>query len=115
MASQLAFPGLANQVLPKTAMRLGLHERKARVLIDLASGDQNTLRPKRDPAVAAGARERDAFGDEALPKTLAARARLDQQQAEFCHLVVASNQEHRADRPPVDVGDPAAFARGVEG
>src|SRR5271156_6946017 len=99
MASQLAFPGLADQVLPKTAMRLGLYKRKARVLVDLAGANQNALRPKRDPAIAAGARKRDAFGDEALAEALAARARLDQQQAEFCHFVVASNQEHRADRP----------------
>jgi hypothetical protein len=60
-ASQLAFPGLADQVLPKTAMWLGLHEHKARVLIDLASGNQNALRPKRDAAIAAGAREGDAW------------------------------------------------------
>src|ERR1700679_2492270 len=115
MASQLAFPGLADQILPKAAMRLGFHERKASVLIDLAGGNQNALRPQRDSAIAAGAREGDAFGDQALPEALAARARLDQQQAEVCDLVVAPDPEHRADRPSVDIGDPAAFARGVEG
>jgi hypothetical protein len=44
----------------------------------------------------------------------APRARLNQQEAQFRHLVAALHQEHRADRRTIDLGDPAALARGIE-
>ena len=55
--SQFQLPGLADQVLAETAVRLGGDQHEAGVLIDLAGGDQDALGPQRDLAIAAGLRE----------------------------------------------------------
>ncbi len=42
---QLHLPGLADQALAETAMRLACHQHKSGILIDLARGGQNALGP----------------------------------------------------------------------
>ena len=101
--SQLALPGLADQVLAKAAVRLGRHQHEAGVLIDLAGGDQNALGPQRDLAIAAGLRERDAFADQPLAEPLSAPGRIDQQQAQLGDVVAVPDQKYRADLDAVDV------------
>src|SRR4051812_18297568 len=112
--SQLQLPRLADQVLAEAAVGLFSDQYEAGVLIDLAGGEQDALGPERDLAIAAGAREGDAFGDEALAEAVSASSGVDDEQPDFRDVVAMPHQEHRADRLAVDVGDPAAFPRGVE-
>src|SRR6202040_3810465 len=112
--SQLALPGLADQALPKAAVRLAGHEFKSGVLVDPARGDQDALGPQRDLAIAAGPREGDAFGHQPPAETLSTSGRIDQQQPQFCDVIGMPDQKYRADRGAVDVRNPAAFARHVE-
>ena len=74
--SKLQLPGLADQALAETAVRLGGHQHESGVLIDPARGDQDALGPQRDLAIAACAREGDAFGDQP-PCPVPVRARPD--------------------------------------
>ena len=88
---------------------------KPGLLIDLAGGDQNALGPQRDLAVAAGPRERDAFSRPAVvPSPCPRPAGSTSSSRSLATCVAVSDQKDRADRGAVDVGDPAAFARGVE-
>src|ERR1700733_6908506 len=112
--SQLAFPGLANQALTKTAMRLGGHQHESGVLINFSRSDQNALGPQRDLAIAAGLGEGDAFGDQPLAQSLSAPGRVDQQQPQFGDIVAVPDQKYRADLNAIDLRDPAAFPRGIE-
>ena len=100
--------------MPKTVMRFFADALKSGALINFARGDQDALGPQRDLAVAALARKADAFAHQSLAKPLAAPARIDQQQPQFCNLVGLPDQKHRADRLAVDLGDPAMFARVIE-
>ena len=75
--SQLPFPGLADQALPKTAVRLGGDQDESGILVDLAGGDQDALGPQRDFAIAAGLREGDGFGDQPPAESLSAPGRID--------------------------------------
>ena len=81
-------------------MGLARHRHEPGILIDLACGDQDALRPQRDPAIAAGLRERDAFGDEASPEPMSAPGRIDQQQTQFGDVVRVPHQKDRADGAP---------------
>ena len=113
-ASQFQFPGLADQALTETAVRLGGDELEPGLLIDLACGDQDALGPQRDPAIAAGFRERDAFGDQPMAQSLSASGRVDQQQPQLGDIVGVPDQKDRADLRSLDLGNPAALSRRVE-
>src|SRR5450631_1546622 len=112
--SQLPFPGLADQALPKTAVRLGGDLDETGILVDLAGGDQDALGPQRDFAIAAGLRESDAFGDQPFAQSTAATGRIDQQQPQLGDIVGVLDEKYRADRGAIEVGDPAAFPRRIE-
>src|SRR6478735_8191077 len=84
------------------------------LLIDFAGGDQHALGPQRDPAIAAGLRERDAFADQPPAQSLSAPGRVDQQQAQLRYGIRMAHQKYRADLCSLDIGDPATFPRRVE-
>src|SRR3981081_3659119 len=113
-ACHCALPGLADQVLAETAVRLGGHQHETGILINLARGEQNALGPQRDLAIAAGLRKRDAFADQPFAQSLSASGRIDQQQTQFGDIVGMPDQKYRADLDAVDIGDPAAFPRSIE-
>ncbi len=100
--------------LAETAVRLGGDQLESGVLVDPAGGDQNALGPQRDPAIAAGLRKRDAFGDQPLAQPLSAPGRIDQQQPQLGDVVGVAHQKYRADLRAIDLGDPATLPRGVE-
>ena len=70
--------------------------------------------PQRNLAIAACPGECDALADQPLAEPLSAPGRVDQQQPQLCDLVAVPDQKYRADLHAIDLGDPAAFARGVE-
>src|SRR5438309_5865454 len=114
-SSKLQFPGLADQALAETAVRLGGDQHESGILIDRARRHENALGPQRDLAVTASPRKRDAFTDQPSAQSLSASGGIDQQQSQLGDLVAVSDQKYRSDLNPIDVGDPAAFARGIEG
>src|ERR1700690_1137805 len=112
---QLQLPGLADQALAETAVRLAGDKHESGLLINLAPGDQNALGPQRDRAIAAGPRKGDALSDQPFAQSMSAPGRVDQQQSQFGDLVAVSHEKYRADRDAIEFGDPAALPRSVEG
>src|SRR2546430_13203567 len=113
-ASQFQFPGFADQVLAETAVRLGGDQLESGFLIDFAGGDRDARGPERDPPIAAGFGERDAFGDQPMAQPLATPGRVDQQQAQLRYVIGVPHQKYGADLRSIDVCDPATFPRCIE-
>src|SRR5262249_49865569 len=111
--SQLPLPRLLEEPHAEFRMRRGRHALEAGALVDAPRVHQHAARPQADLAVAAGAREADAFVDQPGAEAEPARLRIDQQQAELRDLGRALLEEDATDRLAVEVGDPAALARGI--
>src|SRR5256885_9606570 len=95
-------------------MAVAFDELKPRALVDATRRDEDVVRPKGELAISRCARETDALVDESRANAEAARLRLDEQEAKFRDGLGLPDAEHAADTLPVDFGDPAALALGVE-
>src|SRR2546423_10125854 len=91
-------------------MRLLRNEAESGALIDAARRGQIALRPQGHGRIACGFGEAQAFLDEARAELQSSGARIDDQQAELCDLVVLPHHEYRADARAIELGDPAALA-----
>src|SRR5437867_12623596 len=95
-------------------MALAFDELKPRALVDATRPDEDIVRPKGELAISRSARETDALVDESRANAEAARLRLDEQEAKLRDGLGLPDAEHAARALPVDFGDPAALALGVE-
>src|SRR5450631_2480964 len=71
------FPGLGDQLPAETAMRLGSTARKSRAFVDPPCGEQLTLRPQCDFAIARTPCEAYAFVDQTCAESESTRRWLD--------------------------------------
>src|SRR5919197_3540709 len=113
-ALELAFPGLADEVVAEAVMRLGADEMKPGALVEAPRADEHVVGPQRDAAIAGEPGEAQAFRDKALADAEPARLLLDEQKAQLRHLVARLHEEHRADDLALLLGDPAALALRIE-
>src|SRR5690606_4004242 len=94
---QPQLPRLPHQILPKTAVRLGVDQLEADSLINLARGRQNVVGPKCHATVADRAGVDDAFLHETAADAAAAGIRLDVEKPELGDLISLLDQKNRAD------------------
>src|SRR3954468_21436551 len=111
-SSEIALPGLANQILPEAVVLLFLHELEAGALVDAAGRDQDALRPQCHLAVAPIACALEALLDQCATDAEPPRALLHLQQAQLGDLVGSLDQKDRADRLATHFRDPAVLACG---
>src|SRR3954447_9903988 len=95
-------------------MALFALQRKSGGLVKVTCGIEAPVRPQHDLAIADGARERDAFVDQAPPDPEASRRRLDEQKPQLCDARRSADQKNRADVLPIALGDPATLALAIE-
>src|SRR5581483_7072080 len=112
--SQFQLPGFVHEVMPEALDAPALDAREAARSVDPARGGQLTVRPEGDLAVPGLAREPDALVDEAATDAEAARALVDDQEAELGSRGRFLDEAHRPDVLAVHLGNPAALARRVE-
>src|SRR6188768_819553 len=105
---------LADQWFAEGSMPLFLDERESGRLVDAACGNQHVIGPQAERSVAFGASKGDAFVNQALADALAARRRLDIEQAQLRHTRRLANDEHRPDGAPALLGDPAVLPGRIE-
>src|SRR5262245_45550376 len=77
--------------------------------VDMAGGQQDTIRPKSHSPVAGAPGKADTFIDQATAETQAAGAGLDEQQAELGHGFRLFNQEYRANIFAVSLRNPTSL------
>src|SRR3954471_10137802 len=112
---QLHFPSLADEIHTEGVVRLICGELEARAAIDATCGGEAALCPQSDLAVTLLAGEADALLGQGAADAKPARCLLDQKQPQLGDVVRAPDQDDRADRLAVDLGDPAMLARRIEG
>jgi len=97
-------------------MRLLVNQAEAGFLVDATGRKQIALRPKDNFLIAGAASELDAFVDQGMAETKAARTGFDEQEAELGGLGLFGmfHEKDVARVLAVDFGDPAAFADGIE-
>src|SRR5207237_760111 len=101
-----------DQPLAELVVGLARGEPEARPLVDVARGQEQGLRPEDHLAVAGAAGEAEALADQPRAEARAARARLDQEQAELRHRPRARHEEDGAHPLAVALRDPGALAAG---
>src|SRR5436305_14147541 len=87
ITSQRALPGLADELMAETRMRLAGDARESRALIDAVRLHEDAVGAQRGLRVAHRAAEADAFVDPARPAAECAPPWLGQEQAELRHAL----------------------------
>src|SRR5258708_37172342 len=97
-------------------MRFFLDEAKARAVIDPVGGGQDALRPEGDFRIPGGAGEANTLANEpcAQPYSTCRRVDVEQPQLGRAWLLRMANQEDMAHMDAIALGDPTAFAAGIE-
>src|ERR1700754_1960906 len=111
---QRQLPGLADEIDTERMVRLFRDELEACAPVDVARGDEDALRPQHDLAVALLTGEADALLRQRAADAEPPGFPVHQEQANLGHLVRTPDQEDRADRLAVDLGDPAMLACRIE-
>ena len=112
-AAELERVRLADEIDAEAVVRLFGDQAEPALEIDAPRGGERVVRPQHHALVARGAREVQACVDESATEVMAARQRVDQEQAQARGRRVVGHAEHAAGATAVDLGDPGRLAIGL--
>src|SRR5690348_7741347 len=114
LVSELQFPCLTDEIMAEAMVWLLSHQHEAGFLVQASRLHEHIICPEHDLGVAATTREADTFGNEAGAYPQASRLWLDEEEPQLRYRFAGLHQKDGPDDFAVHLGDPAAFALGVE-